>query len=175
MEARVRRYARLAREPLLTSHLRGDPENRFWAKVIDFAFVETIVFCGHFMVSWVSFAFPVFLWPFFERMGRGQSPGKWLLGLQTVEGGRGEKPNVFQCLVRNIPMLLLSASLGLSGLWQWLLFTPAMLLCVLEAYFIFSLRSGIRVGDIFSNTRVFDYKDEHTQFIEQFLKEPDIS
>lgn len=44
-----------------------------------------------------------------------------------------------------------------------------------EAYFVFTLRTGIRVGDILGNTRVFDYKDEHTKFIEQFLKKEEIS
>lgn len=171
----ARRFFKLAKEPLLTSRTRGDAENRIWAKVLDFALVEIVVFLvslffedSHWIVPWL-------LWPALDRMGRGQSPGKWLLGLHTIEGALGRKPNFFQCFIRNLPVILVSMGLGFSGPGRWILLAPGIIWSVLEVYFIFNLRSGVRVGDIFGNTRVFDYKDEHTQFIEQFLKEPDPS
>jgi hypothetical protein len=73
--------------------------------------------------------------------------------------------------VRNFPFILLSTGLGLGGWGAWFLIVPSILAIVSEAYFIFNVRSGVRVGDILGNTRVYDYKDEHTKFIEQFLKE----
>lgn len=172
MEAKAtRRFFKLAKEPLLTSRLRGNPENRLWAKVLDFAIVEIGVFLATLLFVHAYWIVPWLLWAAMDRMGRGQSPGKWLLGLHTVEGTVGRKPNFFQCFARNIPCILLSMGLGCSGFLQWIFMGIGLAWCALETYFIFNLRSGVRVGDIFGNTRVFDYKDEHTQFIEQFLKE----
>ncbi|MBS1984191.1 MAG: RDD family protein [Bdellovibrionales bacterium] len=172
---RERKFPKLAKEPLLTSRLRGDRVNRLWAKVIDFALVSL---CSlPFLALWpkVLWVLLPLTWTFLDRMGRGQSPGKWLLGLHTIEGLQGRKPNPYQCLIRNIPCLGLSLSFICSGAGAWALFIVSFALCLMELYFFFALRSGLRVGDVFANTRVFDYKDEHTQFIEQFLKESDAS
>lgn len=167
----MQRYPQLAKESLLTSRLRGNPENRIWAKTIDFALIQTFVFAAQFAWIHLEWILPALLWTLFEQMGRGQSPGKWLLGLHTVEVKRGYAPSLYNGFVRNIPFILLSTAMVLRGQWWWMVEIPLIIWIALESFFIFSLRSGLRVGDILGNTRVADYKDEHTKFIEQFLKE----
>lgn len=168
-----RRFFKLAKEPLLSSRVRGNPENRIWAKALDFALIQALAFVlGYFWVA-LHWVVPAILWPAFERMGRGQSPGKWLLGLHVIEGNLGRKPNFFQCFVRNLPVIFLSLGMGGRGWLQGLFFIVGLPWCLLESYFIFRLRSGLRIADVFAHTRVFDFKDEHTQFIEQFLREPE--
>ncbi len=171
MAPRVQRYPHLAKEPFLTSRQRGNPENRVWAKAIDFCIIQCLVFVSQF--AWVHFEWilPLLLWTFFEQMGRGQSPGKWLLGLHTIEVKRGFAPSLYNSFVRNFPFIVLSTAMMLKGQWWWIVEVPLIMWLALEAFFIFNLRSGMRVGDVLGSTRVNDYKDEHTKFIEQFLKE----
>ncbi len=164
------RYPQLAKEPLITSRQRGTPENRIWAKVIDWILLHLTFVSLDFFFPKISWVFLVIAWAWIDSLGRGQSPGKWLTGLHTIDVQRASLPRVYGGLVRNIPFILMS--LGISS-GSWLArgtLAVALLGIAVETYFIFILRSGIRVGDIMGNTRVFDYRDEHTQFIEQFLK-----
>jgi hypothetical protein len=56
-------------------------------------------------------------------------------------------------------------------LWSGLILFPALSWIAIDTYFVFQVRSGIRSGDVLGGTRVWDYKDHHTKFLEQFLKE----
>ena len=174
MEQSALRYPQLAKEPLLTSRVRGNPENRVWAKVIDFALIQILVFIGEFFWSYSNWVLPALLWAYFDQMGRGQSPGKWLLGLHTVEVQKGNRANLYHCLLRNLPFILLSTFVALRAYWSWLILAPVIAWVLIESYFIFYIRTGLRIGDVLATTRVNDYKDEHTKFIEQFLKEEEV-
>ena len=167
------RFPQIAKEPLLRSQLRGNPENRVVAKFIDIVLIESAVFVMAFFSTSISYVLTVLLWGLFDKLGRGQSPGKWLLGLHTVEVERGYPPSFYQGLIRNFCFIALSFGFRIHAWWGTLLLFPVFLIVGLEVYFIFSLKSGIRFCDVLSATRVADYKDEHTQFIEQFLKEDD--
>lgn len=168
-----RRFPKLAKEPLLTSRLRGNPENRLWAKALDVALGSLVSLLSGMVSPWLPWVVVPFYWSQLDRMGRGQSPGKWLLGLHTIEGLHGSKVSGIQSLIRNLPCVFLSLAFGFTGWMHVILLGSSALACGMELYFLFRLRTGLRVGDVFANTRVFDYKDEHTQFIEQFLKESD--
>lgn len=164
------RYPHLAKEALITSRKRGNPENRLWAKIIDL--LLSLPFLGVIHMLFPPLVLPISLlfWTLIEGLGRGQSPGKWLLGLHTIDVMKGEAPRLYNGFIRNFPFAIISAAVFKGG-FIWGL---ASLVCVaslaFETYFVFTLRSGIRIGDILAYTRVFDYKDVHTQFIEQFLK-----
>ena len=169
-ETQKLRYPHLAKEPLVTSRKRGNVENRLWAKVVDFAFILPVLYFLEIIFPTLVLPASLLIWAVIDSMGRGQSPGKWLLGLHTIEVQKGESPKLYNGLIRNFLFALLAASLVKSGMIWSLVMVLSFVLGAMEAYFVFILRSGIRVGDILSYTRVFDYKDVHTQFIEQFLK-----
>lgn len=167
------RYPHLAKESLVTSRKRGNPENRFWAKIIDI--LIALPFLGIINALFPPLLLPVsFLyWTLIEGLGRGQSPGKWLLGLHTIDVLKGDSPRLYNGLIRNFAFALLTAALFRTGFLWSVVALVSMASLLFETYFVFTLRSGIRVGDILAYTRVFDFKDVHTQFIEQFLKKED--
>ncbi len=165
------RFPQLARQPLLRSPGSVNPENRVWAKAIDALLVALFALAISFFSPLASVAFVIVAWTALDSLGRGQSPGKWLLGLHTIELRRGQKPDWKRAWLRNLPFLQIQLGFAFGGIWIWLLLVPGLVWIGLETYFIFRLESGLRVGDLLSGTRVFDYKDEHTKFIEQFLKD----
>lgn len=174
MASLIQRYPQLAKAALVTSRLRANPENRVWAKVIDTSLVLAVVFALEYLAPILIFFVPTILFSMMDKMGRGQSPGKWLLGLHTIDVSRGEIASFYGSFLRNLPFIGVTMSIGLLGVWSWLPLLPLFAWIALECYFIFHIRSGIRVGDVLGGTRVADYKDEHTRFIEQFLKEEEV-
>lgn len=160
-------------EPLLSGKRRGTMENRLWAKLIDFSIVMLILFGVNwfFASAWLFVAAPL-MWTFVELWNEGQSPGKWLLGLQVIDSLGAQYPTFSGCLIRNIPFAILCISifhynhiLGFSGV------ILSILMLALETYFVLLIQTGIRIGDVLSVTRVQDYRDQHMRFIEQYLKE----
>ncbi len=163
----------IALEPLLTGKRRGTMENRLWAKMIDFSFVILVMFGTRWFAGdiWLFLVSPL-MWAFIELWNEGQSPGKWLLGLQVVDSLGAPYPTFSGCLIRNLPFIILSISvfyfdtiIGFSGV------IFAILLLTIETYFVLLIQTGIRIGDVLSTTRVQDYRDQHMRFIEQYLKE----
>jgi hypothetical protein len=167
------RFPHVAKEPLLRSQLRGNPENRVVAKFLDIVLVELMTFLVALFSTPLSYIMTVVLWAVIDKLGRGQSPGKWLLGLHTVEVDRGYPPSIMQGLSRNILFVFLSFGFRITAWYGSLFLFPVFLLLALEVYFMFSLKSGVRFCDILASTRVADFKDQHTLFVEQFLKEED--
>lgn len=160
-------------EALLTGKRRGTMENRLWAKLIDFSLIMLCLFGINWFFGgpWLFLAAPL-LWAFIELWNEGQSPGKWLLGLQVIDSLGAQYPTFSGCLIRNLPFILLSISIfsynhiaGFSGV------ILAIIILALETYFVLLVQTGIRIGDVLSTTRVQDYRDQHMRFIEQYLKE----
>lgn len=170
-----KRFPQLAKSSLLLVDNRTIRENRLWAKVIDVSIILFLAWFAGWVSTWIELMIPAILFTAFDGLGRGQSPGKWLMGLFTIELSRGERINLYQSFVRNIPFILLVTGVLLSSspVLRFLMVTPALAMLGLETYFAMAIKGGVRVGDIVSNTRVFEYKDEHTLFIEQFLKADD--
>ncbi len=164
------RYPHLAKEPLITSRKRGNAENRIWAKFIDMCFALPIVYITQLTFPILTPFVSVMIWALMDSLGKGQSPGKWLLGLHTIEVIKGESLKFYNGMIRNIVFAIFCVALVKTGLFWGLVSLACIVAILLESYFIMTLRSGIRIGDILGYTRVFDFKDIHTQFIEQFLK-----
>ncbi len=177
MSARKRaiRYPQLLKEALVSGRTKSNPENRAWAKAIDAALIQAIVWSIGFLFPGYVWLPSIVLWSSLDTLGRGQSPGKWLLGLHTIDVQKSHAPRLLSGFLRNFPFIVLSANLGREGLLPTVLLGLALTAITAEAYFAFTLRTGIRVGDVLGYTRVYDYKDEHTKFIEQFLKKEEVS
>lgn len=163
------RYLQLAKEPYVTGKKGANPENRFWAKAIDVVLIFLSTMAISLFFSWIPVLVSFGAWAFIDSLGRGQSPGKWLLGLHTIEVKKGHKISFYNGMVRNLPFFQVNLGFLLGGIFGFLLVGSGLLWLALETYFTFQISTGVRVGDVLGYTRVFDYKDAHTQFIEQFL------
>lgn len=160
-------------EPLFTSKRRGTVENRIWAKLIDFFIIQVLLFVIYslFGSNWMLLLAPIF-WTIIDLLNEGQSPGKWLLGLHVVDSLGAPLPKFSNCLIRNLPFLFLSVSVFyFDTFFGFASVILSILLLLLEAYFVLLVQSGIRIGDVLSTTKVQDFRDQHMQFIEQYLKE----
>lgn len=163
------RYLSLAKESYVTSKRGANAENRFWAKAIDVVMITLSTYILSHFLPWIAALVSGMAWGFVDSMGRGQSPGKWLLGLHTIEVRKGHKVNFYNGIIRNLPFFQVNVGLIMGGVFGFLLAGSGLLWLALEGYFTFQVSTGVRVGDVLGYTRVFDYKDAHTQFIEQFL------
>jgi uncharacterized RDD family membrane protein YckC len=165
------RFPHLAKDPLIVGSLGANPANRLWSKLIDAIIVLLFSSILLLFSKWLAIFSVAFLWVSMEQLGRGQSPGKWLLGLHTIDIKTGRKPGVYASIVRNLPnilfMIFLYTNFPFNYFFQ-LVFASCM---IVELYFVRKLKTGVRVGDVLGSTRVFDYKDEHTLFIEQLLRD----
>lgn len=89
---------------------------------------------------------------------RGQSLGKKFIGLKVVVLARTEIIGVGRwkhSMVRNLPFVLTFFATGL-GFIGVLVFVVGLVLIAFETYFVFTDAQGIRLGDIFANTKVLD-------------------
>jgi len=168
---KVTRHPQLAKQPLITGSNGPNFNNRIWAKLIDFALIHCACALGSWFWGPALLPLELLLWSRVECAGRGQSPGKWLLGLHTIEVSKGRAIGTYNSLIRNLPFAVISFAFLWNSVFSWALLAVGMLVIAVEAFFIYRLKTGVRVGDIVSNSRVFDYKDEHTLFIERFLKD----
>lgn len=130
--------------------------HRFLAKGIDLIFVLVIYLVG--CLFWTPFgllAAALFSW-FQDAMGEGQSLGKRMIGLRTIEEGTGLPCTFFASFMRNLPLgvVILASKIPVLGLFVLLGF---LLFCTLEVYIIITLETGVRLGDVMANTSVIDH------------------
>jgi uncharacterized RDD family membrane protein YckC len=85
----------------------------------------------------------------------GQSLGKRLIGLKVVVQPGSAKCAWRQSMVRNIPFALLMVASAL-GYFGFLVGLAALLVIGFECYFVFTDPQGLRLGDVFANTKVLD-------------------
>jgi len=164
----------LLKEPLLTSPYTANRVNRVWAKLIDLILFLTIYTLTELVleIPFLIFLVGIVFFSSKDCWGRGQSPGKWLMGLNVLcSRTNSKKLNIYYGLLRNFPFVILSLSLSFNGFWLYLFTSLTVILLCIETYFVLSVTSGLRVGDILSHSRVFDYKDRHTRFLEKYLSE----
>ncbi len=87
----------------------------------------------------------------------GQSVGKRIFGIRTVNVTRRTPAGWHESLLRNAPFALVAIFYAVPLLWP-VLFVVGLPILGFEAYMIFTDRLGIRIGDIFADTQVVDAK-----------------
>ena len=142
-------------EPKVVS-IKADHTNRFIAKFIDFLIAVTIWQVLPSPVGFLASLTYVLLADGFPPLG--QSLGKRIIGLYVVFSPGSDTPHPCDwkhSIIRNVPFALfcLGTVLGFLGM---LFFVVGAVLIGFEAYFIYSDDQGIRLGDIFANTKVLN-------------------
>ncbi len=95
---------------------------------------------------------------FADGLFSGQSLGKKLIGLRVmvVDAEGNERPCGFQdSMIRNLPYGVFFL-LGTVPFVRWLFFLVGTVFLLAETYFALSDEEGIRIGDVYANTRVID-------------------
>ncbi len=94
-----------------------------------------------------------------DSLQYGQSVGKKTFGFRVVDIESGEPCSVRQSIIRNLPFLI-PTFFAIFPFWGWVItFLVGIPLGVLELYFIVSLDSGQRVGDVMADTTVIASSD----------------
>jgi uncharacterized RDD family membrane protein YckC len=87
----------------------------------------------------------------------GQSVGKKIFGVRTVNVPRRAPAGYHESMLRNAPFALVAIFWAVPILWP-VLFVAGLPIVAFEAYMIHSDRLGVRIGDIFADTQVVDGK-----------------
>lgn len=136
--------------------IKADHTNRFLAKFIDFLIAAAV---WQILPSQIGFLASVTYILIADGMPpRGQSFGKRFIGLYVVYNPSGDAPHPCDwkhSIIRNLPFVLfcLASVFGFLGV---LFFVVGLVLIAFEAYFVYSDDQGIRLGDIFANTKVLN-------------------
>jgi uncharacterized RDD family membrane protein YckC len=87
----------------------------------------------------------------------GQSIGKRIFGLRTMNVRRRAPAGYVESALRNAPFALVAIFYAVPFLWPVLLVAGAPILAF-ETWMVFSDRDGVRIGDILADTQVVDGK-----------------
>lgn len=133
--------------------------DRFLAKGLDLIIMVLIALILQ-LVWYPLAAFFAILYAFtHDSINKGISPGKKIVGLKVIHNDGEENINLKTSSLRNISfgVFTLFAVIPIFG---WILmFLIGIPLLIFEAYLVYSLESGLRLGDVLANTKVIRNKN----------------
>jgi uncharacterized RDD family membrane protein YckC len=104
---------------------------------------------------------------FHDALNDGVSPGKMIVGLKVIRYPDEGEPITWKIsALRNISFAIFTLFAVVPMIGWILMFLVGIPLLIFEAYLLYSLESGYRLGDILAGTRVVslrDYKETQTQ------------
>lgn len=133
--------------------------SRFAAKGIDLLILVAV----YVLVQVISFPLAVLVTGAFaaiqDGFGSGQSIGKKIMGLRVVDDMTGIACSYRNSFLRNFPLAVAILFGSLPVLWA-LLILLVLPVVGLEVYLLFTLESGVRLGDVLGNTLVVEYFED---------------
>ncbi|MEI6092192.1 MAG: RDD family protein [bacterium] len=134
--------------------------DRFTAKGLDLIFlviatlILTVLWYPLAAVGAVCYAL------FHDAFNEGVSPGKMIVGLKVIRYPEEGTPITWKVsALRNISVAVFTLFALVPMIGWILMFLVGIPLLIFEAYLIYSLESGYRLGDILAGTRVVSYRD----------------
>lgn len=138
------------RKFLLKSPIKVACLARLFAKLIDL-FIVLIIVIFLFQIGIIVAAVYI---AFADSLKNGQSVGKKIIGLRVVSLEDNRPCSAKQSFVRNLPIVL-PLLFAFIPVWGWLFsLLLGVPLILLEAYLLFTLDSGHRLGDVMADTTV---------------------
>lgn len=130
--------------------------HRLLAKGIDLIFILVLFFlCRAFWTPLGFLGAALFAWTQ-DWMGEGQSLGKRIIGLRTLDESNGIPCTLFASFMRNLPLgiVILFSQVPVLDV---VVFFGFALFALLEVYLLINLETGVRLGDVMANTIVVDH------------------
>lgn len=143
------------RSRILVGESTASPYSRVLGRGIDCLVVIAVFYLGNAIIPGIGTLSALVLACLQDALGRGQSIGKRLVGLCVVEDAQGLPCSAKDSFLRNFPFAAAVLCNAIPGFWLINLLVVFPVLCV-EAYLLFSLDTGTRVGDVLANTRVME-------------------
>ena len=135
--------------------VKVDLVHRLLAKFIDFLIFSALLVI---LPSFVGFLAGVTYILIADGLNHGQSLGKKWIGVKVVANPAHQEPkpcDFKKSITRNLPFAFI-AFLNVFHFLGFLIFLVGLVFVVFETYFIFTDDQGVRLGDIFANTKVLD-------------------
>jgi uncharacterized RDD family membrane protein YckC len=132
--------------------------DRFFAKGIDLIILVVITF--FLKLIWYPFALifaPIYALTLDAISG--QSFGKKLIGLKVINRTTETKITYKESVLRNLSFGLLALFAVIPFMGWILMLLLAVPLLIFEAYLVFNIETGYRLGDILANTQVVYSKE----------------
>ncbi len=150
------------RSPIFLGPIQSTPFHRYIAKLIDVILVLVIFFVSKAVWSPLGPLLGCFFAAFQDSLGDGQSIGKKIIGLRTIDESAGTSCSALGSAMRNLPLALviLFASVPILSVLVLFAATPFI---ILEIYLVFSLDTGVRLGDVMANTLIVEHLEIHPE------------
>ena len=126
---------------------------RVAAKGMDFVTAAILFVIGQWAFSLLGGVLAALYIGLADGLSHGESFGKRVFGLRTVEKGTTVGCGYNASLIRNLPFALFFLSSYLPLLWGLVGLINAVLIAF-EVYLLLQLRSGVRLGDVLAGTEV---------------------
>lgn len=154
------------RTSILSGTRNSSVFSRMAAKGIDCLVVAAILFLGKAWFPILGLAAAMLFCAIQDALGEGQSIGKRIMGLRVIEDQAGQPCSYANSVLRNIPFLVALGFGAETFLWVFFL-VVALPLILFEVVVLFTVDSGVRLGDVLANTLVVEVEENGGAFTEK--------
>lgn len=150
------------RTPIFLGPICSTPFQRCVAKGIDLVLIMVIFFVGKTIWGPLGPVLGAFYAAIQDSFGNGQSVGKKIIGLRTLDEGTGISCSAIGSCMRNLPWVIGILCSTIPVVWAFVALASLPFI-LLEIYLIFNLETGVRLGDIMANTLIVEYFEIHPE------------
>ncbi|NBX76655.1 MAG: hypothetical protein EBQ92_08880 [Proteobacteria bacterium] len=150
------------RTPIFLGPVCSTPFQRCIAKGIDLVLVMVVFFVGKTLWGPLGPLLGACYAAVQDSFSDGQSVGKRIIGLRTLDEGTGIACSAAGSCMRNLPLVLTVLCATIPVVWAFVLLA-ALSFVFLEIYLIFSLETGVRLGDVMANTLIVEHFELHPE------------
>jgi len=144
------------RSPIFLGPVCSTSFHRCIAKAIDLIVVMAVFFIARSVWSPLGPLLGGIYAAIQDSMAGGQSIGKKIIGLKTLDDNTGIGCSALSSTMRNLPLVISVLSVNIPVVWVFILFL-CIPIFILEIYLVREVQTGVRLGDIMANTLVVEH------------------
>ncbi|MFM8268944.1 MAG: hypothetical protein ACKN9V_02055 [Pseudomonadota bacterium] len=148
------------RTPIFLGPVCSTPFQRCIAKGIDLILVMVVFFVAKTIWGPLGPVLGACYASLQDSFGEGQSIGKRIIGLRTLDEGTGISCSASGSCTRNLPLVVMIFCATIPVIWAFVLLAVLPFI-LLEVYLVFNLETGVRLGDVMANTLIVEHFEVH--------------